>query len=147
MMTSLLLIMHQPRVAETHCGVEKIPRCGRVRGRGTWTILAWIGFEVLSACEQLICGICFSWVSPSNSSHPSLQLSLHPANPAITMSSRSQLTYRARATNRPNPLARKLFEVAEAKKSNVTVSADVTTTKELLDLADRKCRAQAHQQK
>ena len=63
------------------------------------------------------------------------------------MSSRSQLTYRARATNHPNPLARKLFEVAEAKKSNVTVSADVTTTKELLELADRKCRTQAHQQK
>lgn len=54
------------------------------------------------------------------------------------MSSQSRLTYAARATNHPNPLARKLFEVAEAKKSNVTVSADVTTTKELLDLADRK---------
>ena len=127
--------------------LKKIPRCGRVRGRGTWSIRAWIGFEVLSACKQLIRGIGFPWASPSNSSLPSLQLSLHPANPAITMSSRSQLTYRARATNHPNPLARKLFEVAEAKKSNVTVSADVTTTKELLDLADRKCRAQAHQQK
>lgn len=53
------------------------------------------------------------------------------------MSSNSQLTYAARASNHPNPLARKLFQVAEAKKSNVTVSADVTTTKELLDLADR----------
>ncbi|KAJ5730269.1 Orotidine 5'-phosphate decarboxylase [Penicillium malachiteum] len=53
------------------------------------------------------------------------------------MSSKSQLTYAARATTHPNPLARKLFEVAEAKKSNVTVSADVTTTKELLELADR----------
>ncbi|KAJ5232990.1 Orotidine 5'-phosphate decarboxylase [Penicillium chermesinum] len=53
------------------------------------------------------------------------------------MSSKSQLTYSARATTHPNLLARKLFQVAEAKKSNVTVSADVTTTKELLDLADR----------
>jgi orotidine-5'-phosphate decarboxylase len=53
------------------------------------------------------------------------------------MSSKSQLTYGARAANHPNPLARKLFQVAEAKKSNVTVSADVTTTAELLDLADR----------
>jgi orotidine-5'-phosphate decarboxylase len=54
------------------------------------------------------------------------------------MSSKSQLTYSARAQSHPNPLARKLFQVAEEKKSNVTVSADVTTTKELLDLADRK---------
>lgn len=53
------------------------------------------------------------------------------------MSSKSQLTYGARAQSHPNPLARKLFQVAEEKKSNVTVSADVTTTKELLDLADR----------
>jgi orotidine-5'-phosphate decarboxylase len=53
------------------------------------------------------------------------------------MSSKSQLTYGARASSHPNPLARKLFQVAEEKKSNVTVSADVTTTKELLDLADR----------
>lgn len=52
------------------------------------------------------------------------------------MSSKSQLTYGDRARNHPNPLARKLFEVAEAKKSNVTVSADVTTTEELLNLAD-----------
>lgn len=54
------------------------------------------------------------------------------------MSSKSQLTYSVRAQSHPNPLARKLFQVAEEKKSNVTVSADVTTTKELLDLADRK---------
>lgn len=61
---------------------------------------------------------------------------IYPANPSI-MSSKSQLPFSTRASNHPNPLARKLFEVAEAKKSNVTVSADVTTTKELLDLADR----------
>nr|ACG50799.1 truncated orotidine-5'-decarboxylase [Aspergillus parasiticus] len=53
------------------------------------------------------------------------------------MSSKSQLTYSARASKHPNALVKKLFEVAEAKKTNVTVSADVTTTKELLDLADR----------
>jgi orotidine-5'-phosphate decarboxylase len=52
------------------------------------------------------------------------------------MSSKSQLTYAARASKHPNPLAKRLFEVAEAKKTNVTVSADVTTTRELLDLAD-----------
>lgn len=53
------------------------------------------------------------------------------------MSSKSQLTYGARASKHPNPLAKRLFEIAEAKKTNVTVSADVTTTRELLDLADR----------
>ncbi|KAJ9401001.1 hypothetical protein DTO282F9_1949 [Paecilomyces variotii] len=53
------------------------------------------------------------------------------------MSSRSQLRYSERARNHPNVLAKRLFEIAEAKKTNVTVSADVTTTKELLDLADR----------
>ncbi|KAF7158616.1 hypothetical protein CNMCM5623_003676 [Aspergillus felis] len=53
------------------------------------------------------------------------------------MSSKSQLTYAARASKHPNPLAKRLFEIAEAKKTNVTVSADVTTTRELLDLADR----------
>lgn len=54
------------------------------------------------------------------------------------MSSKSQLTYTARASKHPNALAKRLFEIAEAKKTNVTVSADVTTTKELLDLADRR---------
>lgn len=53
------------------------------------------------------------------------------------MSSKSQLTYSARASNHPNALAKRLFQIAETKKTNVTVSADVTTTKELLDLADR----------
>ncbi|GES66200.1 orotidine 5'-phosphate decarboxylase [Aspergillus terreus] len=53
------------------------------------------------------------------------------------MSSKSQLTYGTRARTHPNPLVKRLFEVAEAKKTNVTVSADVSTTKELLDLADR----------
>ncbi|KAL4917233.1 Orotidine 5'-phosphate decarboxylase domain-containing protein [Aspergillus aurantiobrunneus] len=53
------------------------------------------------------------------------------------MSSKSHLPYATRATNHHNPLTAKLFSIAEAKKSNVTVSADVTTTAELLDLADR----------
>lgn len=60
------------------------------------------------------------------------------------MSSKSQLSYKARASNHPNILARKLFEIAEAKQSNVTVSADVTTTEELLDLADRMYTAVQH---
>lgn len=53
------------------------------------------------------------------------------------MSSSSKQPYSVRAKNHPNPLVRKLFAIAEAKKTNVTVSADVTTTKQLLDLADR----------
>ncbi|KAL4879052.1 Orotidine 5'-phosphate decarboxylase domain-containing protein [Aspergillus karnatakaensis] len=53
------------------------------------------------------------------------------------MSSKSHLPYSTRALNHPNPLTKKLFTIAEEKKSNVTVSADVTTSAELLDLADR----------
>ena len=55
------------------------------------------------------------------------------------MSSSSKQPYSVRAKNHPNPLVRKLFAIAEGKKTNVTVSADVTTTKQLLDLADRTC--------
>ncbi|KAL5003421.1 Orotidine 5'-phosphate decarboxylase [Aspergillus recurvatus] len=53
------------------------------------------------------------------------------------MSSKSHLPYATRAANHPNPLTSRLFSIAEEKKTNVTVSADVTTTAELLDLADR----------
>ena len=52
------------------------------------------------------------------------------------MASKSHLTYALRAKQHPNAVVRKLFEVAEAKESNIVLSADVTTTKELLDLAD-----------
>ena len=55
------------------------------------------------------------------------------------MSSSSKKPYNVRAKSHPNPLVRKLFAIAEAKKTNVTVSADVTTTKQLLDLAERTC--------
>ncbi len=55
------------------------------------------------------------------------------------MTSKSTLSYAERARQHDNPIARKLFEIAEAKKSNVVVSADLTTTKELLELADRMC--------
>ncbi|PGH23663.1 orotidine 5'-phosphate decarboxylase [Polytolypa hystricis UAMH7299] len=53
------------------------------------------------------------------------------------MSSNSKLPYTERASRHPNPLAKKLFQIATEKKSNIVVSADVTTTKELVDLADR----------
>lgn len=54
------------------------------------------------------------------------------------MTSRSTLPYGKRAEASKAPLLRKLFAIAELKKSNVTVSADVTSTRELLELADRK---------
>ncbi|EGD87139.1 orotidine 5'-phosphate decarboxylase [Trichophyton rubrum D6] len=53
------------------------------------------------------------------------------------MASRSQVSYGDRAKTHPNPLVRRLFEIAEQKQSNVVVSADVTTTSALLDLAER----------
>ncbi|KAF3904912.1 hypothetical protein ABW20_dc0108447 [Dactylellina cionopaga] len=53
------------------------------------------------------------------------------------MASKSRISYGERAQEHPNPVARRLFEIAEAKKTNVVVSADVTTSQELLDLADK----------
>jgi orotidine-5'-phosphate decarboxylase len=61
------------------------------------------------------------------------------------MSSTSRQPYSVRAQKHPNLLVRRLFEIAEAKKTNVTVSADVTTTKELLDLADRTSLLQTYE--
>ncbi|KAL9109022.1 MAG: hypothetical protein Q9227_006262 [Pyrenula ochraceoflavens] len=52
------------------------------------------------------------------------------------MTSRSILTYEARAKRHPNALAKKLFEIASSKQTNVVLSADVTTTRDLLSLAD-----------
>lgn len=54
------------------------------------------------------------------------------------MSSRSHLPYSERAKQHPNALAKRLFQIAAEKQSNVVVSADLTTTKELVELADRE---------
>jgi len=54
------------------------------------------------------------------------------------MTSKSNLSYRQRAADHPNPLVRKLFAIAEKKRTNVVLSADLTTTKELLAIADSK---------
>lgn len=54
------------------------------------------------------------------------------------MASKSSLTYTERARNHPNLLVRRLFEIAETKETNVTLSADLTTTQELLEIADGK---------
>ncbi|KPM42117.1 Orotidine 5'-phosphate decarboxylase [Neonectria ditissima] len=52
------------------------------------------------------------------------------------MTSKSSLPYSVRAELRPNPVARKLFLIAEEKKSNLIVSADFNNTNELLECAD-----------
>lgn len=46
------------------------------------------------------------------------------------------LTYGARAPLAHNPMAKKLFETMESKKSNLSFNPDVTTQAELLGLAD-----------
>ena len=45
-------------------------------------------------------------------------------------------SFAKRAGLATNPMGRKLFEVREAKQSNLCVAADVGTTKELLELAN-----------
>lgn len=54
------------------------------------------------------------------------------------MSSLSAQSYSTRASKHSHPLVRRLLTIAEAKKTNIVISADVTTTKELLELADGK---------
>lgn len=53
------------------------------------------------------------------------------------MASRSRVPFAKRAKDHHHPLVRQLFLLAEKKQSNVVLSADVTTTQELLDLADK----------
>jgi len=59
------------------------------------------------------------------------------------MTSKSTLRHSERALTHHNALVRKLFETAEAKKSNIVVSADLTNTKDLLELADSMCAPRA----
>jgi hypothetical protein len=66
------------------------------------------------------------------SSLPGPTPNLSPA----TMTSKTSQAYGERATDHPNRLSSRLFEIAESKKTNITLSADVTTTEELLDIAD-----------
>lgn len=52
------------------------------------------------------------------------------------MTTKSKLPFGERAKHHPNALARRLFEIAEAKQTNIVVSADLTTTEELLSIAE-----------
>jgi len=55
---------------------------------------------------------------------------------AHEMASKYSLSYATRGANHPNHLAKRLLELAETKKTNIVLSADLTTTKELLSIAD-----------
>jgi len=54
------------------------------------------------------------------------------------MASKSFLLYATRAQKSDNRVVRKLFEIAETKKTNIAISADIRNTKDLLALADSK---------
>ena len=54
------------------------------------------------------------------------------------MTSLSSQPYGKRAQQHHHPLARSLFEIVEAKKSNLTLSADLKDSKSLLQRADGK---------
>ncbi|KAK8030230.1 orotidine 5'-phosphate carboxylase [Apiospora rasikravindrae] len=46
-------------------------------------------------------------------------------------------SYHERSLHHPHPVARRLFQIAELKKSNLVISADFTDTKALLACADK----------
>jgi hypothetical protein len=52
------------------------------------------------------------------------------------MASHSKRTFAERAKQHPNVLVRRLLDIAERKKTNIVLSADLTTTDELLKIAD-----------
>ena len=54
------------------------------------------------------------------------------------MASKSHLSYAQRGAEHQNPLVKRLFEIAESKKTNLVLSADLRKTDELLDIADSK---------
>lgn len=54
------------------------------------------------------------------------------------MASKTQMSFTARAETHKHPLVKELFVLAEKKQSNVVLSADLTTTEALLDIADSR---------
>ncbi|KID74851.1 orotidine 5'-monophosphate decarboxylase, partial [Metarhizium brunneum ARSEF 3297] len=54
------------------------------------------------------------------------------------MASKSTVPYSSRAASHPHPVAKKLFRIADSKRSNLIISADFTDTESLLKCADGK---------
>lgn len=52
------------------------------------------------------------------------------------MTSQSYKTYSQRADAHHHPVAKKLFDIAESKQTNLVISADLEDTKSLLECAD-----------
>lgn len=52
---------------------------------------------------------------------------------------RRDCTFESRIATTNHPLARTLYELMSSKKTNLCVAADVTTSQELLALADQVC--------
>ncbi|KID82656.1 orotidine 5'-monophosphate decarboxylase [Metarhizium guizhouense ARSEF 977] len=54
------------------------------------------------------------------------------------MASKSTVPYSTRAASHPHPVAKKLFRIADSKRSNLIISADFSDTDSLLKCADGK---------
>lgn len=52
------------------------------------------------------------------------------------MTSKSNLPYSVRAKNHDNLLVKELFRIADEKRTNLVLSADLTTSEELCRVAD-----------
>ena len=67
----------------------------------------------------------------TNKFQPSVAMGKAPATPG------SKLSFEARSQIAKNPVTRKLFEIMHKKRSNLAVSADFTSSAEVLNLVDK----------
>ncbi len=54
------------------------------------------------------------------------------------MASKYRMLFRSRAVTHPNPVARRLFHIADTKRTNLIISADFKDSQSLLRCADGK---------